>query len=90
MSARVRVPKFMHLPLQILWFDTEEISIIMIGYTIGLVFGGLAWIALVLGPVFYIPIKRKQPRGFMKHMLFRIGLAHLKGYPGPEAKVFSE
>lgn len=90
MNARVRVPQYMHLPMQFLWFDTEEISIILVSYIVGLVFGGLAWFAMVLGPALYIPVKRRQPRGFMMHFLYRFGMAKLRGYPGPDARIFNE
>jgi hypothetical protein len=50
MSDKVRVPQYLHLPLQILWFDTEEVSVIIVSYLIGLLFGGLAWLLLVLLP----------------------------------------
>ncbi|MEJ2743454.1 MAG: type IV conjugative transfer system protein TraL [Gammaproteobacteria bacterium] len=84
------MPQYMHLSTQLLWFDQEELSIILCCYLMGLVFGGWAWSLLIIGPIVYIPIKRRQPRGFLLHLLYRVGLAQLKGYPGPEAKVFFE
>jgi hypothetical protein len=90
MSNKVRVPQYLHLPLQILWFDTEEISVIVIFYLMAIIFGGFAWLFVVLGPCCYINIKNKQPRGYLLHTLYRLGFAQLKGYPGPQAKEFYE
>jgi hypothetical protein len=90
MSDKVRVPQYLHLPLQILWFDTEEVSVIIVSYLIGLLFGGLSWLLLVLLPCLYIWIKRQQPRGYLVHTLHRLGFAKLTGYPGPQAREFYE
>jgi hypothetical protein len=90
MSNKVRVPQYLHLPLQILWFDTEEVSVIVMSYLISIIFGGYAWFLLVLGPCLYISIKRRQPRGYLVHTLHRLGFAKLVGYPGPQAKEFYE
>jgi len=90
MKNRVRVPQYMHLPLQFLWFDTEELSVIVCCYIFGVVFGGYAWGFVVLGPFAYIQVKRRKPRGFLMHQLYRSGFATLKGYPGPQAFRFHE
>ena len=90
MKNRVRVPQYMHMPMQLLWFDTEEITIIVVCYIFGVVFGGYAWLFLFIGPVFYIQVKRRKPRGFLVHQLYRFGFAHLKGYPEPQALQFYE
>ena len=78
------------MPLQFLWFDTEEMSVILFFYIFGVLFGSWAWLMVVIGPFFYIQVKRKKPRGFLLHTLHVLGFAHLKGYPGPHAKHFSE
>lgn len=85
-----RMPQYLHLPIQILWFDTNEIFIILIGYLTGLVFGGWAWLALVILPSIYIPYKRKQDRGFLPHQFYKSGFIELKGYPPPTAEKFHE
>lgn len=90
MKNRVRVPQYMHMPMQFLWFDTEEMSIIIVCYIFGVVFGGYGWLFLLLGPVCYIQLKRRKPRGFLLHQLYRLGFATLKGYPEPHANIFYE
>lgn len=90
MSDKIRVPQYLHLPLQILWFDSEEVAIIIICYLFGLIFGGYAWLTPVLGPCLYIYVKRRNPRGYLIHTCYRLGFADLKGYPGYQAREFYE
>ena len=35
-------------------------------------------------------IKAEQPRGFLRHALYRYGFARLRGYPSPQIRVFCE
>ena len=88
--SKVKVPQYMHLPLQILWFDIEELMVIMVLYVVGLVFGGWAWVSLIIGPYFYIQVKRRKPRGFLRHFLYQLGIYRLDGYPSPHTNEFHE
>ena len=90
MKNRVRVPQYLHLPIQFLWFDSEEISAILFFYIFGVLFGGWAWLLVVAGPFFFIQVKRKKPRGFLLHLLYSLGFSTLRGYPGPHATKFYE
>lgn len=85
-----RMPVYLHLPLQILWFDLSEMGAIVVFYIAALIFGGIMWIALFLGPYILITITRAQPRGYMKHLMYLTGWASLPGYPPPSAKRFRE
>lgn len=87
---KTRIPQYLHLPLQLLWFDSEELMIIMVLYVFGLVFGGWAWAGIVIGPYLYIQVKRKKPRGFLRHLLYQAGLYRLDGYPEPHSSRFWE
>ncbi len=85
-----RMPIYLHLPLQILWFDLSEMASIVVFYIAALVFGGVMCAFLFLGPYILISITRSQPRGYMKHLLYLSGWASLPGYPYPLSKYFRE
>lgn len=87
----IKVPQYLSTPVQIAWFEADEISIIGILFTNALVFWGWAsWALLITGTYFYITAKHKYQRGFLKHMFFFIGLTVVEGYPGPFEKDFME
>ena len=85
-----RMPIYLHMPLQILWFDLSEMGAIVVFYIGALIFGGLMWFVLILGPTVLISITRAQPRGYMKHLMYLSGWTNLAGYPIPSAKHFRE
>lgn len=85
-----RMPRYLHKPIQILWFDANEVLILVVFYMIAMTFGGLAWLTLIAGPAIIIPYKRKQPRGYFSHALYCAGFAKLNGYPIPLSKTFRE
>lgn len=87
----VRLPQYTHLPAQFLWFDTEELAVIILFYLMALVFGGyFFWANVVVGPFLYMRIKRNKPRGFLRHMIYAAGFASMKGYPLHFSNRFSE
>lgn len=85
-----RMPQYLHLPLQILWFDVEELMVIVVLYVMSLVFGGFMWFGLVIGPYLFMQAKRKYQRGFLRHLLYQGGIYTLEGYPGPYDNEFYE
>lgn len=54
---------------------------IVIGFLVGFFLGGWWWLSLVVIPYFYISLSRKMPRGYLKHLSYRLGLYSYKGYP---------
>lgn len=86
----VRVLKHLHDPSQILWFDTTEAGIIVIFYVLAMLFDGIAWVLLLVGPYWFISEKRSGNRGYVTQFLYYLGLKQLKGYPNASANVFSE
>lgn len=88
---RARVPRYLHLPLQVLWFDMEDIGVILVMYVFWLMidhWSGL--VLLVLVPRLFMSVKANKPRGFLRHILYRYGFAKLKDYPSPQTRVFHE
>jgi len=85
-----QLPCYLHLPLQVLWFDSSEITMIAMFYIAGVLFGGIAWLLLVVGPILIIPYKRQQPRGFLAHFFYMIGWSRFCGYPTHTLSNFTE
>ena len=87
---KARVPQYLHLPVQVLWFDMEELMVLVILYLIALVFGGWTWLGLLVGPYTYMQVKRRKPRGFLRNLLYQAGIYSMEGYPSPYSNRFHE
>lgn len=88
---RARVPRYLHLPVQILWFDLEDIGVIMASYAIWLVLDSWAALPLVvLVPWLFKSIKADRPRGFLRHLGYTYGIHKLRHYPAPDVEIFCE
>lgn len=85
-----RFPRYLSAPFQVLWFETDEIGIIFLFFFIALIFGSFLWLLVILGPWSYIKLKKKYPRGFLKHVFYFIGLTQLRHYPSFFDKDFLE
>lgn len=82
------IPQNLHKPLQILWFDTYELGLMGALYIGAMLFGGLMWVLLVVGPFFLIPEKRQARRGALVHLFYSFGIYGLEGYPSASARLF--
>ncbi len=85
-----KMPEYLHLPLQVLWFDTPELTLIAMLYIMAAIFGGIAWAFLFVGPILIIPYKRAQPRGYFSHLLYVLGWQSYSGYPSHTLSRFAE
>ena len=88
-----KIPRYLSDPIQILWLQPDDIFIAVITYVIGInVIGfSLELIILMVSVLWgYSSVKKKYPRGFLKHMLYFLGYAKLKGYPIFNIKEFRE
>ena len=86
-----RCPQTLNDPIMILWWEIDEAMIILI--LIFVWFISSSWFTAILAyavPYGYIKSKRKASKGFFKHLLYRVGLAKLDGYPSPFIKSFRE
>lgn len=83
-------PQYLSSPLQVLWFETDQIAITMICFVLASVFGGWAWSLVFAGPYVYTKAKRKYPQGFLKHMMYFSGIKMLPYYPGYFEQEFME
>jgi type IV conjugative transfer system protein TraL len=76
-----KFPQYLSKPYQILWFEPDDLAIMAILYLLAMIFGSVFWLLLPLGPFAYGKFKRQSPRGFLRHLLYCIGLTEMKGYP---------
>jgi len=78
-----RLPQFLHRPVQILWFDSQEFIMVMSTIFVAVIVGGIIGWAFIGALLLFIPWKRTKPRGFIQHLAWRWGLVRFPHYPGP-------
>ncbi|MBE9572413.1 MAG: hypothetical protein IMF11_17440 [Proteobacteria bacterium] len=83
-------PQYLASPLQILWFETDEVATLLIFFIISSLFGGWSWLLLFVGPYLYLRLKKNYPKSFIKHSLYFLGLKTPKNYPSTFEKFFCE
>jgi len=78
---RVRTNKYLHKPFRLLWFEADEIFLFFIGAIFSI------YITIWIGFFFFLLVflihrnKNKQPRGFIRHFFYYLGLLRFKGFP---------
>lgn len=86
---RINLNRYLHQPVQILWGDQNELTILMLAYVIGTLGGGYFWLSILLAfPL--ISYKRKQNRGYFNQLVYFYGFMKMEGYPDPSEKRFYE
>lgn len=86
----VKVPKYLSAPLQILWWEQDELFLIISLIYYAAIFSKLFWILVPTVPFWYIRAKRRNPKGFLGHLLYRWGLSKIEGCPTYFQKHFVE
>ncbi|MFW9603790.1 MAG: type IV conjugative transfer system protein TraL [Trichlorobacter sp.] len=76
-----RFPHYLSQPFQVLWFEPDDLAVMTAAFIIAQQFGGWLWLLLILAPAWYRRLKRRHPRGFLRHALYWLGLAPMHGYP---------
>ncbi len=83
-----KFPQYLTAPFQVLFYETDELGVMMIMLLFALMYSKADWIALTLWisvlvvPYMYSHVKRSRPRGFLQHCLYYVGILDFKGYPG--------
>lgn len=85
-----RFPQYLSAPVQVLWFETDELAIIILFFLLASIFHGVLWIFCIAGPFAYSSLKNRYPSSFLQHMLYFSGIKRLKNYPTSFANTFSE
>lgn len=84
-------PQYLSKPIQVLWFELDELIIFIFSLTFAIIYKGLfMWILFIAIQWLYTRTKRKNARGFLKHILYMAGLMDMKNYPGYFEKEFRE
>ncbi len=83
-------PRYLYRPLQVLWWEVDEFAIVMIFFTLALIYGSFFWLLMIAVPYGYSKFKKNYPRGFIFHLLWFIGLLDFHGYPTAFEKEFFE
>ena len=83
-------PQYLHRPLQILWFELDEVIIFFACFSATMIYGRWLWLIWPVGQYAYSRTKRNNPRGFLKHVLYILGFVQMKGYPEYFQKEFHE
>ena len=85
-----RLPQYLHRPVQILWFGSDEFLLATSSVFVAAIVGGLVGWALIAALLLFIPWKRTKPRGYLAHLAWRWGLVSFPHYPGPPQTRFFE
>lgn len=85
-----KMPQFLHLPIQVMWFDANELTFLALLYMLCSLLGGWAWLLMLLLPYPVLKYKRSQQRGFFLQILYILGVMDIQGYPDASAKQFRE
>jgi type IV conjugative transfer system protein TraL len=85
-----RFPQYLSAPVQVLWFETDELAIIVLFFLLASIFHGILWVLCIVGPFCYSQMKAKYPSSFLQHMLYFSGIKTIKHYPNSFANTFNE
>ena len=85
-----RFPQYLSSPVQVLWFEADELAIILLSFMVASIFKGYFWFTVLIAPFLYTRYKLRYPRGFLKHMLYFSGIKELQHYPSAFHKEFLE
>jgi type IV conjugative transfer system protein TraL len=89
MNAR-KFPQYLSKPFQVLWFEVDELVLFLFFLTLALLYGKLMWVVFLVSQYSYTKIKRSQARGFLKHVLYILGLVKMTRYPDYFQQEFHE
>ena len=85
-----KFPQYLSSPLQVLWFEVDEVGIIFLSFLMGLMLEGFFYIGMIVFPYLYTKFKKKYPRGFLGHVFYFLGITKIHGYPHFFQKEFIE
>ncbi len=86
-----RIPRYLHQPPQLLWFQPDDIGLAVIFYFMWLLIDhSIILLAMPVAVYTYMNTKEKMPRGYLKHVAYSLGFWASKYYPSPAVKVHHE
>jgi len=76
------MPQYLTQPYQLLWFEPDDMVVMTGAYLMAMIFSGwFWWLMMIVLPTVYSKAKKGQPRGFLRHSLYKLGWVPMKGYP---------
>ncbi len=86
-----RIPQYLHRQMQVLWWEADEFIIFMLGLSLWILFGGYEFLLMgLIVPIIYSKLKKRYPRGLLKHLMYFTGFKEFRGYPSFYIKKFIE
>lgn len=77
-----RFPQWLSNQLQILWWEFDEAFLIFIFFGIWIMtFTWATFFLMIIVPWLFVRAKRKNSKGYFKHLLYYCGFVKFKGYP---------
>lgn len=86
----VRIPQFLNRPMAVLWFESDELIVGLMGFYIAILSGGLTWLFALLLFLYYRKVKKRSSRGLLRHLPHIFGLKTFKGFPHSFVTEFME
>lgn len=86
----VRLSRYLHRPWILVFFEAQEWGIIGFFYFLAILGQKWWYLGVIIGPLIFIPLSRKLPRGASNHYLSMTGLKNLHGYPPLYVREFHE
>lgn len=87
---KVPFPQHLSRPMQFLFWESDELSVLVLFAGLAMLWGGIFWFFPFLGSYGFTKLKREYPKDFLKHVFYFMGLTSLKGYPEYWEREFSE
>jgi len=86
----VKPHRYLYRPFRILWFESDELILLLMGFIFALVVTIWALFLFIGLCVVVRKTKKKMPRGFVKHLLYYAGYHHFAGAPSAFQRIFQE
>lgn len=77
----VKCPQHLSAPIQVLFWELDEVLIIFMFFIIAMMFNGWAWLLLFIGPFIYSKLRKRYNKGFLIHLMYLSGIKPFKHYP---------
>jgi len=74
-------PRYLHRPYRLLWFEKDELLLMVAVYILAILTTLKTLLLIPLAVLVYRREKQKRPRGFMRHVLYRLGIISFARYP---------
>ncbi|MGK7345005.1 MAG: type IV conjugative transfer system protein TraL [Candidatus Nitrospinota bacterium M3_3B_026] len=86
-----RFPRYLNSPMQVLWFEADELAVLFFFFAVALNFESWTmWGVAAAAPWIFGKLKRRYPRGALKHLFYFAGLTTPPGAPTWFEKDFCE